>query len=176
MFKWLGGLIDRLFAVGGALTFSQFPLFMQQYQQHLSGHVTELQTQVQAMRNAASLTGKSLHQYVVKFLSSGDVDFKHQGELMNSMIQRHQSLMEGYNALHDASIYSKPFVFIKYFDWDISKSTWESFEIGFSFNIEGIAYALIGIAFGLFIFWTLRKILKGIMSPFLKSKEHEKTI
>lgn len=175
MFKWIGGLIDRLFAVTGALIFSQFPLFIQQYQQHLSGHVAELQAQVQAMKNAASMTGKSLQQYVIKFLNSGDVDFQHQGELMDSMIQRYHNLTEGYNALHEASLYSKPFIFIRYLDWDIAQSTWNSFVIGFSFNLEGIAYAIIGITLGLLVYWLLRKILKGILRPFLQSEKQKKT-
>lgn len=56
MIKWIGGLIDRIFAVVGALACLQFPLFLQQYQQHLSGHVVELQIQIQAMQRAASVT------------------------------------------------------------------------------------------------------------------------
>lgn len=167
MFKWIGGLIDRIFAVIGALTFSQFPLFLQQYQQHLYGHVAELQMQVQAMKNAASATGKSLQQYVVKFLNSGDQDFQHQGELINSMIQRYQKLQEGYQALHEAPLYSKPIMFLKYFDWEIAQSTWKSFEVGFSFNIEGIIYAFAGIVCGLFCYWLIRKGLKGLLKPFL---------
>lgn len=166
MFKWVAGLIDRLFAVCGALTFSQIPLFMQQYQHHLAGHVAELQTQIQGMKNTAALTGKSLQQYVIKFLSSEDMDFRNQGELMNHMIQRYQSLLEGHHALKDATLYSKPFLFIKYFDWSIGQFTWQSFDIGFSFTLEGGAYALLGMLLGFLIFWILRKFLRGILKPF----------
>jgi hypothetical protein len=164
MFRWIGGLIDRLFAVAGALIFSQMPLFMQHYQQHLSGHVNELQIQVQGMRNAAAMTGKTLQQYVIKFLNSGDIDFNNQGELMNEMIHRYNSLSEGYHALQEASFYSKPFVFLKYLDKNIAQSTWNSFEVGLSFNVEGIAYAIIGIGFGLLMY---RLVLK-VVSLFLR--------
>lgn len=176
MFRWVGGLIDRLFAVASALIFSQIPIFMQHYQQHLSGHVTELQMQVQSMRNAAALTGKSLQQYVIKFLSSEDVDFKNQGNLMNEMIHRYNSLSEGHQALQEASIYSKPIVFLKYFDKNIAQSTWNSFEIGLSFNIEGIIYALIGIGFGLLVYRLLFKAAGSFLNllpiSIRKSKSH----
>lgn len=171
MFKWVGGLIDRVFAVCGALTFSQIPLFMQQYQHHLAGHVAELQTQVQGMKNTAALTGKSLQQYVVKFLSSEDLDFKNQGELMNHMINRYHGLVESYQALRDAPVYSKPVLFIKYFDWGIGRSTWSSFDIGFSFTLEGAVYAFIGLLLGYFIFWMLSKMLKNILRPLQFKKE-----
>lgn len=165
MFGWIGGLVDRVFAVAGALTFSQIPLFMQQYQQHLAGHVAELRSQVEAMKNSAALTGKSLQQYVIKFLSSEDIDFKNQGDLMNSMIQRYDKLNEGYQALQHATIYSKPITFIKYMDWDIGRSTWNSFEVGFSFSMEGASYAIVGLMLGLLLFWLLSKIFKGIFTP-----------
>jgi hypothetical protein len=163
MFKWIGGLIDRIFAVAGALAFSQIPLFMQQYQLHLSGHVAELQMQVQAMRNSAALTGKSLEQYIMKFLNSSDLDFKNQGDLMRAMIQRYENLAEGYNALQNATAYAKPFLFIQYFDRDIAQATWPAFQMGFSFNLEGAAYVLMGIVFGLITYWILRKMFSAVI-------------
>ena len=149
----------------GALAFSQLPLFMQQYQHHLSGHVAELKTQIQSMINAASLTGKSLQQYVIKFLKSEDLDFRNQGELMTDMIHRYDNLRAGHNALQESSIYAKPMIFIRHLDWDIAQSTWKSFEVGFSFSMDGLAYAVIGIVFGLSLFWLLSKVLKTIIQP-----------
>ncbi len=168
MFKWIGGLIDRIFAVAGALAFSQLPLFMQQYQKHLAGHVEELKLQVAAMNHAASLGGKTLQQYVMKFLSSNDIDFKNQGELMQQMVQRYHHMTESYAALKDVSIYSKPFVFIKYFDSSIAQSIWKTFEMGFSFSLEGLVFAVIGIVCGIVVFWALRYVLKALFRPHLK--------
>lgn len=167
MFRWIGGLIDRLFAVIGALIFSQIPLFMLHYQYQLAGHVNELQTQVGAMKNAAAMTGKSLQQYVIKFLSSDDFDFKNQGHIMNQLIQRYDRLSEGYQALQESSIYFKPFVFVKYLDGPIANSTWKSFKMGFSLSLEGAAYALIGMLTGLIVYTLLRKMLTKIFRPSL---------
>lgn len=158
MFKWVGGLIDRVFAVTGAFAFSQLPLFMQQYQQQLLGHVSELQLQLDAMKNAAALSGKSLEQYVIKFINSGDLDFVHQGELMNNMIHRYDTLLKGYNSLHEAPVYGKPFYFIHYFDADIARATWSTFEFGFAFSVDSLVYATFGILTGILLYITLTKI------------------
>lgn len=62
MFKWIGGLMDRACAVVGAVVFAQAPLFMQQYSQQLIGRTAELKLQVDGMKQAANLSGKTLEQ------------------------------------------------------------------------------------------------------------------
>jgi hypothetical protein len=162
MVKWFIHLVDRLFAVSGALLFSQAPLFIQQYQHQLYGHISELKTHIAAMQKSAAFSGKTLNQYILKFIKSGDVDFASQGELMQNSIQRYEALNTGYQALIDAPIYYKPFLFFKYYDWQIGSSTYETFKWGLSFNMETLSYALLGIVFGLSVFWFLYKIIKSI--------------
>ncbi|QLH35042.1 MAG: DUF2937 family protein [Parachlamydiaceae bacterium] len=169
LFSWIGGLIDRIFAVAGALILSQFPLFMQQYQQQLTGHISELQLQINSMRNAALLTGKSLKQYILKFLQSEDLDFKHQGEILNNMLQRYDHLLQGQQALQEAPFYAKPILFVRYLDLDIARSTWAKFEVGFPLNPEGFFYAILGILLGLAIYWALRKICQRFFKTSLKT-------
>ncbi|KIC76425.1 Uncharacterized protein DB41_GD00030 [Neochlamydia sp. TUME1] len=171
MLKGLVGLIDRLFAVIGALAFSQFPLFIQQYQQNLLGHVEELKIQLQAMQSAASVTGKSLQQYIVKFLNSADTDFQLQGALMNNMVERYYTLNDSFQALQEASIYFKPFLFIKYGDWKIAKLTWQSYKIGISFTSEGAIYAGIGVIVGVAIYGLLSKLIKGLWEYYYQAEE-----
>jgi len=172
VFKWIGGLIDRICAVSGALIFSQIPLYMQDYQQRLSGHLAELQSQVQGMRQAAALSGKSLQQYVAKFQSSPDIDFKNQGALMHEMIQRFQQLNEGHQALLNSTVYSKPLMFFKYIDAKIAKSTWASFEWGLNLTVDGFLYALLGIVCGLMVYGMLSKLFRMV---FVGSKALQKS-
>lgn len=169
MVKWVIHLVDRLFAVSGALLFSQAPLFIQQYQHQLYGHISELKTHIAAMQKSAAFSGKTLNQYILKFIKSGDVDFASQGELMQSSIQRYETLNTGYQALVESPIYYKPLLFFKYYDWDIGKSTYETFKWGLSFNMETLSYALLGTVFGLSIFWLLQKLIKFINSLIVKS-------
>lgn len=162
MVKWIKGFLDRAFAVAGALLLSQAPLFMQQYQQRLAGHVAELQLQIEMMRQAAALSGKTLNQFVQKFLASQDLDFVRQGEIMQSMVQRWESLSEGYIAMNNAVPFLKPFVFLAHLNYEIAKTTFEAFNIGISLSLEGFVYALFGIIIGYFTFIGLCKLLQAI--------------
>jgi len=162
MIKWFGALFDRVCAAAGALVFAQAPLFMLQYEQQLTGRAAELLLQVDAMRNAASLSGKSLEQFISKFAQSNDVDFLRQGELMQSVVYRWQHLTETLNAMQSSSVIERPFIFLSNFNTDIAKSTLQHFKLGLPFTIEGGVYAFIGILAGYLLFAIIRKSLQVI--------------
>lgn len=157
MGKWFTGILDRIFAVASALCFAQLPLFMQQYQQQLYGHIAELKVQVDAMQRVASATGKSLPEYISRFTSSGDPDFMGQGQLMGEMVERTFSLSEASQSLSSATVFQKPFVFFSHVNWDIASSTFSNFQIGVPVSVEGLIYGFVGIIFGYFFFQTLRR-------------------
>lgn len=160
MWKWLVTMIDRLFAVAGALIFSQAPMFMGQYQQQLLGHVAELREQTEAMTEAANLSNMDLNAFIHKFLINSDIDFVRQGEIMQKMTMRYQSLLDAYNALTTASPFTKPFIFLSNLYGDIAKSTLATFHLGLEFSLEGLIYALIGLFLGYSIFAGIKKLFK----------------
>lgn len=152
MFKCVGGLLDRICAVLGAVLFLQIPLFIQDYQIELKGHVSELEWQVSLIQEAAKFSGKSLEQYIHKFLVSGDVDFVHQGEILSNMVVRLNTLSSSLKAISEAPIWERPFVFCSYLNYEIAKSTFHSFQMGMPLTLEAIVYGLLGmlIGFGLY--------------------------
>lgn len=162
MFKFVGGILDRACAVAGALVVSQVPLFIQQYKQQLSGHVAELQLQVEMVRQAAMASGKTIDQFIKKFVASGDVDFSRQGEIMQQMVQRWHDLADGFNALSQASIVAKPIVFFQHFNVSIAKETVSTFSPGIPLTLEGGVYALIGIGVGYLTFSTIKAICRAL--------------
>lgn len=166
--KWIAGIFDKILALAGALVLSQAPVFMQAYTHQLSGHVAELQWQMDSMHRVAAQSGKSLDLFVQKFLNSTDIDFQLQGQLMRGTIERWQNYSEGLFALQHATVWTRPFVFIRHFEWNIAHSTYESFDIGLTLNIEGIVYALIGMLIGYLVAVLLRRILAWITSPFYR--------
>lgn len=172
MFKWIGGLIDRIFAAAGGVLFSQAPLYMKQYAQQLSGHVAELRYQVDAMRQAATNSGKTLEQFIQKFVDSNDIDFVRQGDIMSAMVNRWYSITEALVALQDSSVFTRPFVFIKHMNWDIIKSTWSQYVFGIPLTLEGLIYAVLGIIFGFCVFFGIRKFFVAlwlaIKAPFVR--------
>lgn len=156
MLKWLGGLTDRVFAVVGAIIFAQAPLFMQQYTQQLIGREAELRLQVDAMRHAASLSGKTLEQLTQKFMANPDIDVVRQGEVMLSIVGRWHHLSDALTAMQESSLWGRPIAFIYHLNMDTFSSTFHNFKMGLPLNVEGGVYALLGIATGYLVFALFR--------------------
>jgi hypothetical protein len=159
VFKCIQGLLDRVFAVAGAVIFSQIPNFIDQYQQQVTGRMAELQLQINIMERVAATTGKTLKQYILKFLSSTDPDFYNQGEVIQQMLLRFESLVQALNALKEASAFTKAWALICHFDYEIARSTFSSFVVGLSFSLEGFIYAFIGLVFGLSCFFLVKQFV-----------------
>ncbi len=167
------GVLDRICVVIGALLFAQIPLFMQSYTQRLAGHAEELSTQVEQLRQVAMLGNKTLEQYIGKFLQSNDPDFSHQGQWMQRLVDRWEYLSTAYTSLQEASPWSRPLEFFHYFDSQIAKPTFEQFEPGLPFTLEGGAYALVGVVVGFFLF---RLLLRALLSVRYLFKPFQKNI
>lgn len=166
MIPWIGRMIDRLFAVTGAVCFAQFPQFFLQYLHELSGHIAELRYQVSLIEHAALLSNKSVQQLVTKFLENSDPDFVLQGQMMKEMTSRLEFFQTGLKALLDSDPFARPFIFIRYADKQIVYDTIHQFQWGFSFSIEGVIYALIGLFCGYLFFQSLRFLFQSIKRVF----------
>lgn len=162
MGKWLVKWMDRIFVVAGALVFLQAPLFIQQYQQQLSGHVDELRMQVDAMRMSATHSDKTLDQYIEKFTQSSDGDFSRQGELMSGMVKRLDDLSFGMAKLNEANPWSRPFLFMWYSKQDIVQTTIHSFSLGIPLTFEGLVFALVGMIIGCLLFAGIKKLCRKL--------------
>lgn len=150
--KWFTTVLERLLGLIGALLFSQAPLFMLQYRHQMAGHVAELKRHVESMTQVAQQGGKSLQQFIQKFLTSTDADFRAQGQLMEGMVQRWQQLTEGLTRMQEASFWEQPYVFLKYFDRGVVADTYLTFQLGVPFTVEGACYALLGLLIGMGLF------------------------
>ena len=159
LIRLVGGIIDRICALAGALCFSQAPLFMQQYKQQLFGRVEELELQVKVLKDAAQLSGKNLEEYIAKFIQSPDPDFSRQGEIMQNMYVRLVDLKHSLFALSDADLWNKPLSFLHHYNHEVGKATWKYFELGVPMTTEGAVYALFGLGFGFLVFYLLKQFL-----------------
>ena len=179
MFQWLYYWLDRLFAVMGAFLMCQFPQFYEQYLQRAMGHLEELNHQIELMRQSASLTGKTLEEYIKKFLANSDLDILHQGALMEKMTARAKEVSEGVIAMSQAEIWTRPFTFLAHVQSDIATSSLAHFQPGLTFNIEGLVYALIGIFLGYCIFHLIIALIaaffRALARPFRRKPKADTT-
>lgn len=155
-------ILDKICLCIGALLFSQFPLFIQYYTQQLSGRVFELQRQVEATRQVAMQSGKDVDQYIQKFLSSSDLDFVLQGQLMQQLIFRWNYYSEGLFALEHATLWMQPVNFVRYFDWSIARSTYENYSTGFTLNSQGLLFAGAGMIIGYLFSIILKSMIRWV--------------
>lgn len=159
IFSFVGSIIDRLCVVAGAFIGSQIPQFMQQYTQRLAGHVEALQKLIGQLNHIASLSQKTLEQYIHKFIQSGDPDFMKQGDFMQGILNRWQELHQALSHLNQSSLWTRPYYFIKDLQPDIAHSTLASFQPGLSLTLEGLCYAGAGMLIGWMIYQIASKII-----------------
>lgn len=163
MITWLISFFDRLFAFAGGLLFSQVPSFMLQYQQQLAGHVNELNLQISLLRQIADKSGKSLDEYIKKFIDNPDPDFSRQGEFLQEMVTRFINLSFSYNQIKEADVWHRPFVFLRNIYSDIAWKTYANYDFAVVFSVEGLIYAAIGFVFGFLIFFLIKSLFRALI-------------
>lgn len=147
-------VLDRIFAVVGALLFAQAPLFIQQYIQQLVGHVDELRWQVRELERLAG--DKGVEAYVQKFMNHPDPDFSGYGGLIHATFTRFTEMTATYQTLTEASIFSKPFLFVATLKPEVFRSTFAHYDLGLPLTVEGAVYGFIGMLVGMGLYRGLR--------------------
>lgn len=138
-------LLDRLLCVLGAVLFSQFPEFVQQYVQRLEGHLDEARLQLGRFKDAASQSGMTLDQLVAGAGSNPDPAMGRLGGVVRETLSRVAQLGSADQALRQASAWSRPFVFLGHLDWGIARATWSIYRPAVPTTAEGLAYACAGM-------------------------------
>lgn len=139
------GLLDRLLCVFGAVVFSQAPEFMQQYLQRLGGHLDEARRQLQQFQETAAQSGLSLDRFIAQTSTNADTAVAKLGAVMSGAVARVDTLESAQSALQHASLFSRPFVFLRHVDSSIANSTWSIFKPAVPTTAEGLVYALCGM-------------------------------
>lgn len=159
LFAPVDGLADRICAVIGALVFIQVPVFITHYVQRLGGHVDELSRVVNQYRASADAGGKSLEEYVARFLASSEADFVSAGRNMRFNIDRLVDIKEALAHLTTSGPAAKFFYFIKDIDIDIARATMRNYTPGLNISMEGAVYALCGLLFGTLAYYGVKKLV-----------------
>lgn len=139
------GLLDRVLCVLGAVVFSQAPEFMQQYLQRLGGHLDEARRQLRQFQLAAEQSGLTLDRLIAQTSSNSDAAVAKLGAVMTNASTRVDTLESAQTALLNASLWSRPFVFLEHIDSSIARATWAIFQPAVPTTAEGLVYALCGM-------------------------------
>jgi len=158
------GLLDRALCVVGAVIFSQAPEFMQQYLQRLGGSLDEARRHLVQFQEAAAHSGLTLDRLISQTSGNADPAVAKLGGVMTETVARVDSLAAAQAALQDASLWSRPFVFLRHLDPGIARGTWDVFKPAVPTTGEGLVYAIAGmlILLGLYHF--------GVRSPLARRR------
>jgi len=137
--------LDRVLCVVGALIFSQLPEFFQQYLQRLGGHLDEARRQLDQFRQTAALSGLTLDRLIAETRAQAEPAVAQLGQVMVNTSARVDSLQASETALRTASLWSRPFVFLRDVDLPIAHATWAAFRPGVPTTFEGLVYAAVGM-------------------------------
>jgi hypothetical protein len=159
------GLLDRLLCVVGAVLFSQLPEFIQQYLQRLGGHLDEARRQLEQFRAVAAQSDLSLDQLIARSLGSGEPTVAQLGRVIQETMARVDALAAADAAIRQASMLSRPFVFLRHLDFSIVHATWMIFKPAVPTTVEGLFYSACGVLLALaFYHWgvklTIRRALR----------------
>lgn len=166
-FRFLSGLLDRAFALLGALFLAQFPQFYSQYLQRLGGHIDELRRTVEVYEQAAAALGVSLEQYIEEHLAAESEVITSSGEIISNLMARLWQLESSFQALIEAAPFTRWLVFIRHADWSVVRQCLYRFTPGVPATMEGLVYAGIGLLLG----WGLYALCKALLSTFFGRKK-----
>jgi len=139
-------IVDRVLCVAGAVAFSQAPEFMQKYLLVLAGRLGEARLAVADIEGKAQLAGKTVAEYIAYFNANADHIIASGGDLMQNTVARMNDYAASYESLKNASMLGKPFAFLAHLDAQIAKDAWKDFTPAVPMTVEGLVYALVGIA------------------------------
>ncbi|MFT3782906.1 MAG: DUF2937 family protein [Nibricoccus sp.] len=151
-------LFDRVLCVIGAVLFSQAPEFMQQYLQRLGGHLAEARRQLEQFETVAKSVGKNLQELAAQYSANSDAAVASMGKVIVENETRVGTLASAEAALRDASVWTRPFVFLRDLDWEITRGTSSVFKPAVPTTIEGALYAAVGLVAILLVY-------HGLVSP-----------
>lgn len=145
-------VLDRVLCVAGAITLSQAPEFFQQYLQRLGGHLDEARRALARFEVVARESGLTLTQLIEVTRAQPAAPVAKLGGVIAEAQTRVTELAQAEQALREAGIWSRPWVFMRHVDGEIARGTWEVFKPAVPVTAEGFCYAVTGmlLALGLY--------------------------
>jgi len=144
-------LADGIGAVAGAASLSQFPAFYVQYVQRLGGRLDQASVQRDRILAAARDHAITAGEYVRRLLDNADSVVRSEGHNASAALADADRLRAVHDALANAALLDRPLVFVRNFDAELARATFDRFVPAVPLSPEGLAYAAIGMVLGLIL-------------------------
>lgn len=139
------GLTDRILCVVGAVLFSQGPEFMQQYLQRLGGHLDEARRQLAVFQKTAAQAGLTLDRFITQTAANADPAVARLADAISGAVERTAALQAAHDALLQAALWERPFVFLRHLDAGIARAAAAVYQPAVPTTAEGLVYAFAGM-------------------------------
>lgn len=150
-----GRLLDRALCVLGAAGLSQAPEFFQQYLQRLGGHLDEARIALARYEAVARESGITLARLIETTRAQPATPVARLGDAIAEAQARVIDLEAAEAALRAATLWERPFVFLRHVDPDIAARAWAVFKPAVPVTTEGLVYALAGMVLALALYQVL---------------------
>jgi len=152
--KYIGGffgsLAERIVVFFAALLMCQAPQYMNLYLNVLAGAKATYEKSVAEIGEKAKELEMTTKEFIDDLAKSNSQAAKKSGELHVSQIQGLEKTKLAFDAIKNASAFSRPFVFLKHVDWGLAKNV--QFQPVFPLTFEAFIYVIVGIILGMLLY------------------------
>lgn len=170
MKKKINRFIRNVLILMWAFAFAQGPEFINQYENHLQGHVQELIHQRTLMQQ---LTGVELPDYIEKIKSSDETDLEIQVTFLERLEARFHKMQNSLQELTHSPPWLIPLAFGRSLDTSIVQETLNTFNMGVPVTWLSGIYALVGGILGYMIYLLIATIFRRIGSLFSRDDKRQ---
>lgn len=160
LFGLVGNLLDRILCVLGAVVLAQAPVYMAQYVDVLSGAKMESGIVYSELSQLAESYNLSLDAYLGTLEANPDPMVRENIAVQRSAVDRHIRYVTAFEAITQASLWTRPFRFLQHRDPAIQQAV--VFEPNVPLTLEGAVYALLGILLVMLLLGLVRRIGRGM--------------
>lgn len=151
--SFFGSLAERLAVFFVALFLSQAPQYMNLYLNVLSGAKAAHEKSVATLAEKAKELEMTTQEFINDLLKSDSKVSKSSGQVHQKQVADFEHTKKAFEALKNATPFTRPFVFIKYVDWSLAKNV--QFQPAFPLTLEALVYVLVGIILGMILYRVL---------------------
>ena len=139
----LRGLLDRILLVAAIFAAACLPSFIAQYRQRLGGRLDQVLRDLAPFQEIANRNhGGDIRKLIQHHLASVDKTFRDEGGAIQAMVDAAARLKASVQALNADLVHQMGYLATN-LDYDLARSTWDTFVPGFSFTPEYAIFAIV---------------------------------